>query len=80
MRITAALAVVTVLACGSAFAVDNPPTTTATPSAASATPVKHSSLKACNKQADAKNLTGQQRSTFVKNCRGAKPSSTPSSG
>jgi hypothetical protein len=28
------------------------------------------SLKACNKQADAKNLIGAPRATFVKNCRG----------
>ena len=76
MRITAALAILTVLGCGVASATDTPrPTTTATPSGASATPVKHTSLKACNKQADAKNLTGPQRATFVKSCRGGKPSS-----
>lgn len=76
MRITAALLVITVLGCGAAFATDaQRPTTTATPSGASATPVKRTSLKACNKQADAKNLTGQQRATFVKNCRGGKPTS-----
>lgn len=75
MRITAALAIITVLGCGAAFATDNPrPTTTATPSGASATPVKHTSLKACNKQADAKNLTGPQRAAFVKNCRIGKAS------
>jgi hypothetical protein len=73
MRFTAALVVITVLSCGAAFATGNPrPTTTATPSGAKATPVKHTSLKACNKQADAKNLTGPQRATFVKNCRGGK--------
>jgi hypothetical protein len=72
MKITAALTAVAVLGCGAAFAGDPPATTTttATPSGASATPVKPMSLKACNKQADAKNLTGAQRSTFVKNCRG----------
>ena len=70
MKITAALAAVAVLGCGAAFAGDQPATTTATPSGASATPVKPMSLKACNKQADAKSLTGAQRSTFVKSCRG----------
>ena len=74
MRITAALFFIAVLGCGAAFATDNPrPTTTATPSGASVTPVKHTSLKACNKQADAKKLTGPQRATFVKTCRGGKP-------
>ena len=73
MKITAALAAVAVLGCGAAFAGDQPATTTATPSAASATPVKPMSLKACNKQADAKSLTGAQRSTFVKSCRGGSP-------
>ena len=79
MRITAAL-VVAILGYGTAItalAADPPrPTTTATPSGASATPVKHSSLKACNKQADTKSLTGQQRATFVKSCRGGKPSAS----
>jgi hypothetical protein len=73
MKITVALAVVAVFGCGAAFAADPPVTTTATPSSASATPVKPMSLKACNKQADAKGLTAAQRSTFVKNCRGGKP-------
>ena len=73
MRLTAALVVITVLGCGAAFATNNPrPTTTATPSGASANPVRHNSLKACNKQADAKKLTGSQRTSFVKTCR-AKP-------
>jgi psiF repeat len=76
MKITAALAAVAVLGWGAAFAAD-PPTTTATPSSASATPVKPMSLKACNKQADAKSLTGAQRSTFVKNCRGPKGAAPP---
>jgi len=72
----AALVVISVLSCGAAFATDTPrPTTTAMPSGASATPVKHTSLKACNKQADAKKLTGPARATFVKACRGGKPSS-----
>jgi hypothetical protein len=76
MKITAALAAVAVLGWGAAFAAD-PPATRATPSSASATPVKPMSLKACNKQADAKSLTGAQRSTFVKNCRGPKGAAPP---
>jgi len=56
MKITVALAAFAVLGCGAALAADQPTTTTATPSGASATPVKPMSLKACNKQADAKNL------------------------
>ena len=77
MKITAALAAVAVLGCGAAFAADQPTTTTATPSGASATPVKPMSLKACNKQADAKSLTGAQRSAFVKNCRAPKGAAPP---
>jgi hypothetical protein len=77
MRIAVALAVVTVFGSSFALATDaSRPTTTATPSGASATPVhKQNSLKACNKKADARNLTGPQRSTFVKNCRTGKPQS-----
>jgi hypothetical protein len=77
MKIAAALAAVAVLGCGATFAADPPTTTTATPSGASATPVKPMSLKACNKQADAKNLTGAARSTFVKNCRGVPKAAAP---
>ena len=77
MKITAALAAVAALGCGTAFAADPPAATTVTPSSASATPVKPMSLKACNKQADAKSLTGAQRSTFVKNCRGPKGAAPP---
>ena len=42
------------------------------PAAPSATPVKHTSLKVCNKQADAKKLTGPERVKFVKDCRTGK--------
>ena len=77
MKITAALAAVAVLSWGAAFAAEPPATTTATPSSASATPIKPMSLKACNKQADAKSLTGAQRSAFVKNCRGPKGAAPP---
>lgn len=83
MKLTA-IAAVTLLCCGFAFAADSPPSrTTVTPSGASANPVKPMSLKACNKQADAKSLTGAQRATFVKTCRGgaksAKPAATTAS-
>ena len=71
MKNNAAFAAVALLCCGSALAVDAPPSpTTVTPSGASANPVKPMSLKACNKQADAKSLTGAPRATFVKTCRG----------
>jgi psiF repeat len=72
MKLAVALAALALLSSGVLFAANSPPpATTATPSGASATPVK--SLKACNKQADTRNLTGQQRATFVRNCRGGKP-------
>jgi len=47
MKILTPFAAVAVFACATTLAADPP----ATPSA---TPVKHSSLKVCNKQADAK--------------------------
>jgi hypothetical protein len=68
MKITAALAAVAILGCGAAFAA----TGTATPAAPSATPVKHTSVKACNKQADGKKLTGADRTAFVKSCHAGK--------
>jgi hypothetical protein len=65
MKIIAVLAAVTIVSCGAAAAADPP----ATPSA---TPVKHPSLKACNKQADAKKLAGKERAHFVVDCRAGK--------
>jgi hypothetical protein len=69
MKITAALAAVAILGCGAAFAANAP---AATPAAPSATPVKHTSIKACNKQADGKKLTGADRTAFVKSCHAGK--------
>jgi hypothetical protein len=68
MRAFRAVAVATaILSCGSAMAAEPP-------AAPSATPVKHPSLKVCNKQADAKKLTGLERARFVKDCRAGKTS------
>jgi hypothetical protein len=44
------------------------------PAAPSATPIKHTSLKSCNQQADAKKLSGSARTQFVKDCHASKPS------
>ncbi|MBS0579702.1 MAG: hypothetical protein JSR36_10635 [Proteobacteria bacterium] len=50
------------LACGIAAAAEP----LASPSA---TPVRHNSLKTCNQQADARNLSGNARAQFVKHCQ-----------
>ena len=50
-----------------AFGADTPP-------APSATPVKHASLKTCNREASEKKLTGKERAQFVKDCRAGKAS------
>jgi hypothetical protein len=60
-----ALAAMAVLAGGPAAGAE-------TPAAPSATPVKRPSLKVCNKQADARSLTGTARTQFVKDCREGK--------
>jgi len=65
MKIIAAFAATAALACGTALAAEPP-------AAPSATPVKHPSLKVCNKQADARKLTGAARAEFVKNCQAGK--------
>jgi hypothetical protein len=64
MKRLALVAALAGLACAG-FAADPP----ATPSA---TPVKHTSLQVCNKQADARQLSGAARARFVKDCRTAK--------
>jgi hypothetical protein len=65
MKIISALAAVAIVGCGAALAAEPP-------AAPSATPVKHPSLKVCNKQADTKQLTGPARAQFVKDCRAGK--------
>ena len=67
MKTVTVLAAIAVVSCGIAAAAD-------APAAPSATPVKHPSLKVCNKQADAKQLTGDARSQFVKDCHAGKTS------
>jgi len=65
MKIVTALLASVILGSGIAVAADPP-------AAPSATPVKQPSLKVCNKQADAKQLTGPARAEFVKDCRAGK--------
>jgi hypothetical protein len=47
------------------------------PAAPTATPVKHPSLKVCNKQADAKQLSGEARSQYLKDCHAGKSAGKP---
>ena len=61
----AALAATALLACAAVIAAE-------TPAAPSANPVKRPSLKVCNKQADARSLTGPARAQFVRECRDGK--------
>jgi hypothetical protein len=66
MKLLSALTLTALLSTSAAFAADAP-ASTGTPAAPAA---KHMSLKACNKQADEKKLTGADRSAFVKECHG----------
>ena len=47
------------------------------PAAPTATPIKHPTLKSCNRQATAKQLAGKPREQFVKECMTAKTQSAP---
>ena len=67
MKTVTVLAAIAVFGCGFAAAAEQP-------AAPTATPVKHPSLKVCNKQADAKQLTGEARTQFVKDCHAGKTS------
>jgi hypothetical protein len=67
MKTITAFTAIAIVGCGASLAA-------APPAAPSATPVKHASLKVCNKQADAKKLTGSARAQFVKDCRSGKTS------
>jgi hypothetical protein len=63
MKLRIVFTALAALSCGAALGAEPP----ASPSA---TPIKHTSLKACNQQADAKRLTGAARAQFVKSCQG----------
>ena len=65
MKRVTVLAAIAIVGCGSAAAADQP-------AAPTATPVKHPSLKVCNKQADAKQLEGVAREQFIKDCHAGK--------
>jgi len=52
-------------AAGTALAADPP-------AAPTATPIKHPTLKSCNREATAKQLSGKQREQFVKDCTAGK--------
>ena len=65
------LIVAMVLVAGSAALAAEPP------AAPTATPVKHPSLKSCNKEATAKQLSGKQREQFVRECTARKIPSAP---
>jgi hypothetical protein len=67
MKTLSALALAAILGCGAASAGEPP-------AAPSATPIKHPTIKSCNREATAKKLTGKQRAEFVKNCTAGKPS------
>ena len=64
MRFPLVLAALAIVA-GSALAADPP-------AAPSATPVKHPTLKSCNREATAKQLAGRQREQYVKDCTAGK--------
>ena len=67
MKTVTVLAAIAIVGARLAAAADQP-------AAPSATPVKHPSLKVCNKQADAKQLEGVTREQFVKDCHAGKTS------
>lgn len=47
------------------------------PAAPTATPIKHPTLKSCNRDATAKQLAGKQREQFVKDCTAGKAQAAP---
>ncbi|HEX7418045.1 MAG TPA: PsiF family protein [Steroidobacteraceae bacterium] len=67
MKLIPMLALASLLSSAVAFAADAPPAT-ATPAAA----MVKKSLKDCRKEASDKKLTGDERKTFIKDCRAGK--------
>ena len=70
-NLKAVMAALTLLAIGTALASQ-------APAAPAAVPVKHPTLKSCNRQATAKKLAGKDREQFVKDCLANKtPAAAP---
>jgi hypothetical protein len=65
MNFPLVLTALAIVASGSALAAEPP-------AAPSATPVKHPTLKSCNREATAKQLAGKQREQYVKDCTAGK--------
>ena len=70
MKLKTLIAVLGLAACGAALAAEPP-------AAPTATPVRHPTLKSCNREANAKQLAGRQREQFVKECLAAKTPPAP---
>jgi len=70
MKLRILLAALGLLAAAGAIAAD-PPT------APTATPVKHPTLKSCNREATARQLSGKQREQYVKDCTAGKTPAKP---
>lgn len=70
MNLKTLIAPLLVAACGIAMAADPP-------AAPTATPVKHPTLKSCNREATAKQLSGKERERFVKECTARKTQGAP---
>lgn len=73
MKLLSALTLTALLGTTAAFAQGTADTAGTAAPDTKAAPAKHMSLKACNKQADEKKLTGADRTAFVKECHGSKP-------
>jgi Spy/CpxP family protein refolding chaperone len=76
MKLLSTFTLVALLAGGAAFAATTPSSEpTATPAPAAQPVQKHNSAMHCEKEAKAKNLTGDDEKKFVKECRAGKKSS-----
>ena len=72
MNFPVVLCALALLVAGTASAADPP-------AAPSATPVKHPTLKSCNREASARQLAEKQREQYVKDCLAGKAHGAPQS-
>jgi hypothetical protein len=72
MKLLSTLTIAALLTAGSAFAASTDTTPTATPATATPAAKKHTGGMHCEKQAKAKNLSGDEATKFVKECKEGK--------
>ena len=71
MKLLSTLTLAALMSAGAAFAATTPTATPASSATPASTPAKHESKGHCEKQAEAKKLSGDEKDKFMTDCKAA---------